>query len=76
MNPTISDGEEEEEEEQVVRPSSRRSNNLPLHGSEKTMNLNSMVLTNVLNSVYFKNVLVQFKTYHEVVDEIYNHVSE
>jgi pre-mRNA-splicing factor 38B len=73
MDPSISDGEEAEEEEQVAR-TSRKSNTLPLHGSEKTMNLNSMVLTNVLNSVYFKNVLVQFGSYHEIVDEIYNHV--
>lgn len=71
MNPDLSDGEEEELSTRI----SRRGNNLPIHGSEKTMNLNSMVLTNVLNSVYFKNVLVQLKTYHEIVDEIYNHVS-
>ncbi|KAJ7339505.1 PRP38 pre-mRNA processing factor 38 domain-containing protein B [Desmophyllum pertusum] len=35
------------------------------------MNLNSMILTNVLSSPYFKNELFQLKTYHEVVDEIY-----
>ena len=50
----------------------RKQNNvLPLWGNEKTMNLNSMILTNVLSSPYFKNDLFQLKTYHEVVDEIY-----
>ena len=49
----------------------KQNNVLPLWGSEKTMNLNSMILTNVLSSPYFKNELFQLKTYHEVVDEIY-----
>ena len=35
------------------------------------MNLNTMILTNVLSSPYFKNDLFQLKTYHEVVDESY-----
>lgn len=50
---------------------SKKSNALPIWGSERTMNLNNMVLTNVLQSPYFKNQLYQLKTYHEVVDEIY-----
>lgn len=49
----------------------KKSNVLPIWGNERTMNLNNMVLTNVLQSPYFKNVLYQLKTYHEVVDEIY-----
>ncbi|XP_020604033.1 pre-mRNA-splicing factor 38B-like [Orbicella faveolata] len=49
----------------------KQNNVLPLWGNEKTMNLNSMILTNVLSSPYFKNELFQLKTYHEVVDEIY-----
>lgn len=49
----------------------KKSNVLPAWGNEKTMNLNSMVLTNILASPYFKNQLYQLKTYHEVVDEIY-----
>ena len=49
----------------------KQNNVLPLWGNEKTMNLNSMILTNVLSTPYFKNELFQLKTYHEVVDEIY-----
>lgn len=49
----------------------KQNNVLPLWGNEKTMNLNSMVLTNILSSPYFKNELFKLKTYHEVVDEIY-----
>ena len=51
--------------------SAKKSNVLPHWGNERTMNLNNMVLTNVLQSPYFKNHLFQLKTYHEVVDEIY-----
>lgn len=60
----------EENVQQEGRPS-KKSNALPIWGSERTMNLNNMVLTNVLQSPYFKNDLYQLKTYHEVVDEIY-----
>lgn len=49
----------------------KQNNVLPLWGNEKTMNLNSMILTNVQSSPYFKNELFKLKTYHEVVDEIY-----
>ncbi|XP_032220073.1 pre-mRNA-splicing factor 38B [Nematostella vectensis] len=49
----------------------KKQNTLPLWGSERTMNMNNMILTNILQSPYFKNELYQLKTYHEVVDEIY-----
>lgn len=49
----------------------KKPNVLPNWGNERTMNMNNMVLTNVLQSPYFKNQLFQLKTYHEVVDEIY-----
>ena len=55
--------------------SAKKGNTLPVWGNEKTMNLNSMVLTNIQSSPYFKNTLYQLKTYHEVVDEIYYKVS-
>ena len=58
-------------EESRTQGQKKQNNVLPLWGSEKTMNLNSMILTNVLSSPYFKNELFQLKTYHEVVDEIY-----
>ncbi|XP_066294020.1 pre-mRNA-splicing factor 38B-like isoform X2 [Branchiostoma lanceolatum] len=48
-----------------------QSNVLPLWGNDKTMNLNSLILTNIQSSPYFKNDLFQLKTYHEVIDEIY-----
>lgn len=47
------------------------SNTLPMHGNEKTMNLNSLVLANIQASPYFKVHLYELKTYHQVIDEIY-----
>lgn len=47
------------------------SNALPIHGNEKTMNLNSLVLANIQASPYFKHHLYELKTYHQVIDEIY-----
>ncbi|CAH8476298.1 unnamed protein product [Heterobilharzia americana] len=35
------------------------------------MNLNTMIYTNIVQSPYFKSNLVELKTYHEVIDEIY-----
>ena len=46
-------------------------NPLPIHGNERTMNLNTMILTNIQSSPYFKVNLYELKTYHEVIDEIY-----
>ena len=51
-------------------------NILPIHGNEKTMNMNPMILTNIQSSPYFKVKLYELKTYHEVVDEIYFKVGE
>ncbi|XP_060527139.1 pre-mRNA-splicing factor 38B [Cylas formicarius] len=55
--------------------SKKQSNVLPLHGNERTMNLNPLILTNIQSSHYFKVNLYELKTYHEVVDEIYYKVS-
>lgn len=46
-------------------------NTLPLYANKDSMNMNSMILTNILGSPYFKEELINFKTFHEVVDEIY-----
>ncbi len=46
-------------------------NTLPLYGNRESMNLNSMILTNIQGSPYFKEDLYQYKTFHEVVDEIF-----
>ena len=53
----------------------KQNNTLPLYGNKTTMNLNSMILTNVQSSPYFKVDLFQLKTFHEVVDEIFYKVS-
>ena len=49
----------------------KQKNTLPLYGNKETMNLNSMIRTNILASPYFKEDLYLFKTFHEVIDEIY-----
>lgn len=54
----------------------KKPNTLPLWGNERTMNLNSMILTNIQSSPYFKNQLYELKTYHAVVDEIYYKVRD
>ncbi|GAU95419.1 hypothetical protein RvY_07040-2 [Ramazzottius varieornatus] len=53
----------------------KKGNILPVWGNEKTMNLNNMVLTNILQSPYYKVHLAEIRTYHEVLDQIYNHVN-
>eukprot|EP00123_Amoebidium_parasiticum_P007642 comp18250_c1_seq1/m.19228 comp18250_c1_seq1/g.19228 ORF comp18250_c1_seq1/g.19228 comp18250_c1_seq1/m.19228 type:complete len:226 (-) comp18250_c1_seq1:187-864(-) len=45
-------------------------------GNQTTMNLNEIVYQNILASRYFKEDLFELKTYHEVVDEIYNSVTD
>ena len=52
-------------------PLKRQNNTLPIYGNKETMNLNSMLLTNIRASPYFKTDLFELKTFHEVVDEIY-----
>lgn len=51
------------------------SNVLPVWGNKESMNLNSLLLSNIMGSQYFKVSLYEKKTYHEVVDEIYYQVS-
>ncbi|XP_043196424.1 pre-mRNA-splicing factor 38B-like [Amphibalanus amphitrite] len=63
---------EEEDEEDTKK---KNSNTLPLWGNEKTMNLNTLLLTNIQSSHYFKVNLFEYKTYHEVIDEIYYKVT-
>ncbi|KAH9495534.1 PRP38 pre-mRNA processing factor 38 domain-containing protein B [Bulinus truncatus] len=50
------------------------SNALSTWGNDKTMNLNTLILTNIQSSPYFKVQLFELKTFHEVVDEIYYRV--
>ena len=53
----------------------KQSNTLPLFGNKETMNINNMIITNILQSRYFKIELYEKKTFHEVVDEIFYRVS-
>jgi pre-mRNA-splicing factor 38B len=53
----------------------RESNILQIWGNKESMNLNSMILTNIQASTYFKQKCFELKTYHEVIDEIYYRVS-
>ncbi|KAI8381042.1 PRP38 family-domain-containing protein [Radiomyces spectabilis] len=52
---------------------SKASNKLETWGNETTMNLNAILYKNILASPYFKS-LYEKKTFHEMVDEIYNQV--
>ena len=56
-------------------PFKKQNNTLPLYGNKESMNINSMILTNIVQSPYFKQDLYLLKTFHEVVDEIYYRVS-
>lgn len=51
------------------------NNALTAWGNDKTMNLNTLILTNIQSSPYFKVQLFELKTFHEVVDEIFYRVS-
>lgn len=51
-NHVENEGEEEDYEEQPKKS----SNALPVWGNEKTMNLNTLLLTNIQGSHYFKGM--------------------
>ncbi|KAG1077562.1 hypothetical protein G6F42_024763 [Rhizopus arrhizus] len=52
--------------------SNKKANNvLETWGNETTMNLNAIIYQNILSSPYFRS-LYNKKTFHEIVDEIYN----
>lgn len=53
----------------------RKNGELPFWGNQQTMNINPLILTNVRNSMYYKSTLLDLKTYHEVVDQIYYKVT-
>lgn len=53
----------------------RKNGELPFWGNQQTMNINPLILTNVRNSAYYKSTLLDLKTYHEVVDQIYYKVT-
>ncbi|CAM9395331.1 unnamed protein product [Chrysoparadoxa australica] len=47
---------------------------LPMHGNNRTYNLNSLLAANIVNSEYFRS-LVPMTTYQEIVDEVYTRCS-
>lgn len=49
----------------------KKPNTLPTWGNVATMNLNPLIHTNIGNSSYYQGRLLELKTYHELVDEIY-----
>ncbi|KAI8997171.1 Pre-mRNA-splicing factor 38 [Pilobolus umbonatus] len=53
--------------------SNKTNNRLDTWGNEQTMNLNAIIYQNILSSPYFRS-LFDKKTFHEIVDEIYNEV--
>lgn len=66
----------DEDQDQIAQfPVKRLNNTLPIFGNKDTMNINSMILTNIHQSRYFKTELIELKTFHEVIDEIYYKVS-
>ena len=68
---------EEEKEDSVYEETliKKQNNTLPSFGNKETMNINSMIITNIRQSRYFKTDLFELKTFHEVIDEIYYRVS-
>lgn len=50
-------------------------NVMQIWGNKESMNLNSMILTNIQSSTYYKTKLSELKTYHEIIDEIYYRVN-
>ncbi|RCH82641.1 PRP38 pre-mRNA processing factor 38 domain-containing protein B [Rhizopus azygosporus] len=52
----------------------KENNRLETWGNETTMNMNAIIYQNILSSPYFRS-LYEKKTFHEIVDEIYNEVT-
>jgi len=76
--------ETEEEKRQSLKdfmsetvPANKRGmggHRVPVHGNERTMNLNHLILANITESAYFRSDLVQLKSYEDMMDEIYYRV--
>ncbi|KAL7070963.1 hypothetical protein ACQ4LE_010100 [Meloidogyne hapla] len=57
-----------------IQKITRKNNILPIWGNVQTMNLNTLVLENIVQSTYWKNFLVEVSTYQQVCDEVFIHV--
>jgi hypothetical protein len=65
---------DDDDDPTVDRSQKNSKNILPVHGNEKTMNLNPMLLKNIQQSLYFRTTLYGLKTVNEVIDEIWSNV--
>jgi len=70
-NPDSGGPGEDYDEDDEENAAKNKNNRVPFHGNDKTMNMNPLILANVTNSPYFKTDLIQMKTIHEIIDEIY-----
>uniref|UniRef100_A0A0K0ER33 Pre-mRNA-splicing factor 38 n=1 Tax=Strongyloides stercoralis TaxID=6248 RepID=A0A0K0ER33_STRER len=53
-----------------IQKITRGNNTLPEYGNRQTMNLNNLLYTNIVESVYWKEYLHSLTTFHQVQDEI------
>ena len=57
------DGEDDYYDNQGSYGGGKKSNTLPFWGSQATMNLNPLILTNIQNSPYYRTTLLPIKVY-------------
>lgn len=57
----MSQYDDEEPEVNYAPSSSKRGNNLPFWGNIESMNMNPLILTNIMNSPYYKTTLIPIK---------------
>uniref|UniRef100_A0A915CTA8 Pre-mRNA-splicing factor 38 n=1 Tax=Ditylenchus dipsaci TaxID=166011 RepID=A0A915CTA8_9BILA len=58
-----------------IQKITKKNNILPTWGNAQTMNLNTLVLENIVQSTYYKNYLNEVSAFQQVVDEVYYNVS-
>ncbi|CAD5234706.1 unnamed protein product [Bursaphelenchus xylophilus] len=58
-----------------IQKITKGNNVLPLWGNLATMNLNTLLLENVVQSAYYKNVLTELTNFQQVVDQILHKVT-
>ena len=57
-----------------IQKVTRKNNIMPCWGNVQTMNLNTLVLENIVQSTYWRNFLIEISTYQQVCDEVFVHV--
>lgn len=58
----------------ILKKITKKNNTLPIWGNIQTMNLNTLVLENVVQSTYWKNYLNEITSYQQVADEVFVNV--